>query len=66
MKKKFLAKFKIVRQVSPEDWVYVYTEKLFPEEATLKDLKNWMKKEEKIKEQNDYRIENLELTEPEQ
>lgn len=66
MNKQFLAKFKITRQVGPEDWVYIYTEKLFSEETSLKELKLWMKEELSIKDHIDFRIESLELSEPKQ
>ena len=61
----FLLKFQRTKQVGPDDWDYVWTEKLFSEETTLKEIKFWMKEKLSIKDHIDFRIEKLELTEPE-
>ena len=62
---KFLVKFRRTIQVGPKDWEQVWTEKLFSPKTTLYEVKLWMKEKLSIKDHVPYRIEKLELTEPE-
>ena len=61
----FLAKFQRTKQVGPEDWDYVWTEKMFSEKTTLKEIKSWAKEKLNERDHIDFRIEKLEITEPE-
>ena len=59
----FLVKFKRTVQVTEDSWDYISQEKLFPETATLAEVKAW---ERLIVNNNALpRMHNLELTEPE-
>ena len=63
--KSFLVKFERTVQTGPDEWAQVWTEKLFSPKETLYDVKLWMKEKLSIKDHVPYRIEKLELTEPE-
>ena len=61
----FLVKFKRTVQVGPDTWENFWSEKLFSPKTILFDVKLWMKEKLSIKDHIPYRIEKLELTEPE-
>jgi hypothetical protein len=59
----FLIKFKRTIQVTEDMWDYIYQEKLFPETATLAEIKAWERSI--VNNNSSKKMCNIELTEPE-